>query len=83
MLQRAAHRGHEIDARTLRMSLFRARRRHDAVAAYAALPLQLDGSVGTGLRKNVASDSRRVGSGAGFDLPERSRHRRGGRAAFH
>ena len=51
MLERAAHGGHQIDARALRARLRRARRRHGSRRTDSALLLQVDGAVGCRLRK--------------------------------
>ncbi len=51
VLERAAHGGHKIDARSLRLRPRAAFRRHDARATQAALLLQVDGPIGARIRK--------------------------------
>ena len=73
VLESAAHGRDQIDARTLRARLQGARRRHQALAADAALLLQFNGAIGCQFRKKIAPNAPRVGSAPPFDGIERIR----------
>ncbi len=76
VLERAPYRGHQVDARTLRLGALGARRRHDASAAQPALLLQIDRAVSARLGKRVALNALRIRSRAPLDIDQRLRDQR-------
>src|SRR5450432_1995805 len=70
VFQSAAHGGHQVDARTMRLGTLGARCRHYTCATQAALLLQFDRTIGAGLGEYMALDALRIGSSATLDLGE-------------
>src|ERR1700721_467327 len=70
MLQRAAYRGDQVDARTLRLGALGPRRRLDAGAAQAALLLQIERTVRASFGKDIALNALRVGCPAPLDIEQ-------------